>query len=294
MKSVFSRKIFALIGFLLMIVTLAGLYAWNIFSWSNIHLLNHGPPELITGKQFTDSWWDMIAQEAMRTNDRIQLEKAQYTFDEKQCGAIQNELSREQCKNIVIALKIGNSDDLKMCDTYEDISEKDRCKINISIRLASLKGSTKYCRNIEDETIRQNCLSQVANTRAKQGDASLCQSDDISCQKMAQHVQMIEKRSIDGCWNTESTEFLSCTWDVVSGILRKDGDGRWCETIKETNPLIYLSCQEQSLLITYNMKLASLLREAVTNQNIHLCEKDPIFSKDCIARYKSIEAILSP
>ena len=69
----------------------------------------------------------------------------------------------------------------------------------MSIRLATSKGSTKYCRDIEDEMMRQNCLSQVANTRAEQGDAELCQNDDISCQNTAQRVQMIEKRSIDGC-----------------------------------------------------------------------------------------------
>lgn len=66
-----------------------------------------------------------MVQETIRINDRIQLEKAQSTLDKKQCGAIQNELSREQCKSTVIALKIGNSDDLKMCDIYEDASERD-------------------------------------------------------------------------------------------------------------------------------------------------------------------------
>ena len=140
-----------------------------------------------------------MTQETIRINDRIQLEKAQSTLDEKQCGAIQNELSREQCKNTVIALKIENSDDLKMCDTYEDTSEKDRCKINMSMHLATSKGSMKYCRNIEDEAMRQNCLSQVANTRAEQGDASLCQSDDMICQQAAKKVQRIQDHNIDDC-----------------------------------------------------------------------------------------------
>lgn len=69
----------------------------------------------------------------------------------------------------------------------------------MSIRLATSKGSTKYCRNIEDEMMRQNCLSQVANTHAEKGDAELCQNDDISCQSTAQRVRMIEKRSMNEC-----------------------------------------------------------------------------------------------
>ena len=78
------------------------------------------------------------------------------------------------------------------------------------------------------------------------------------------------------------------------GILRKDGDGRWCETIKEKNPLIYLSCREQSLRIMSEGRLVSNLRRAIGSKNQKLCENDPGTQTECIKRYKSIEAIISP
>ena len=289
----FSRRVYALAGFFLMIVTLAGLYAWNMFSWSNKHLLNHGPPELITGKQFIDSWWDIIAQETRRINDRIQFERARSSNDEKQCSKVQDDFVRDQCKSIIIATKIGNSNDLKVCNLYEDTTEKNRCQTEISLRLATSQGGIKYCRDIEDEITRQICLSRVAIVHAEQGDAKMCQSDDMVCQQAAKRVQRIQDRNIDECWNHWLMEFQMCVQDMIAGILKKDGDGHWCETIKEKSPTLYLSCREQSLQIVNNLRLESNLRKAIGSKDPQFCASDLWTQAECAKRYKSIEAIIS-
>ncbi len=295
MKNPFSQRIVALIGFFGMLLIFILFYVMNILQTRQsdhdltiwIHN-NQNPPA------FDGSWHNNIIDETKLTKNRIQFEKARSLGDENQCSTIPDELLQKQCMNVIVAWKIGNSDDVTLCDLYKDAQEKDRCKNDMWLRLAISQGAAKYCRNIGDESMRENCILRIGNIHAEQGDTRACQDDDIWCQSVAKRAQMIQKRNIEWCWDPWGWEFQGCVRDVIIGILKKDGNSDYCKTIKEKESIPSLLCQEQSLRITYNTNLKSLLREAVKTQNIHLCEGDPILSTDCIARYKSIETILSP